>query len=76
MASAILLPRLGAGMTHGTFIEWLVADGATVEAGEEIYTVATDKVETSVEAAASGVLKAEAEPDQEFAVGERLGEIA
>jgi pyruvate/2-oxoglutarate dehydrogenase complex dihydrolipoamide acyltransferase (E2) component len=75
MGNPILLPRLGASMTHGTFVEWLVEDGSAVEAGEDLYSVATEKVETTVEAAESGILRAEAEPDQEFAVGERLGEI-
>ena len=75
MTYPILLPRLGASMTHGTFVEWLVEDGAAVEAGEDLYVVATEKVDTTVEAAASGILKAEAEPDQEFAIGDRLGEI-
>jgi pyruvate/2-oxoglutarate dehydrogenase complex dihydrolipoamide acyltransferase (E2) component len=75
MKYPILLPRLGASMTHGTFVEWLVEDGAAVEAGEDLYVVATEKVETTVEAASAGVLRAEAEAEQEFAVGDRLGEI-
>ena len=75
MASPILLPRLGASMTHGTFIEWLVEDGETVTVGQDLYTVATDKVDSTVEAAAAGVLRAEAKPEVEYAVGDRLGEI-
>ncbi len=75
MAEPILLPRLGASMTHGTFIEWLVEDGGTVAVGQELYIVATDKVDSTVEAAAAGVLHAEAEPEEEYAVGDRLGEI-
>lgn len=75
MATPILLPRLGASMTHGTFVEWLVADGAAVTAGDELYVVATEKVESTVEATVSGVLRAEAVPEEEYEVGARLGEI-
>ncbi len=75
MATPVLLPRLGASMTHGTFIEWLVADGEEVAAGDDLYIVATEKVETTVEATVSGVLRAEAVPDEEYEVGARLGEI-
>ncbi len=75
MATPILLPRLGAAMTHGTFVEWLVADGGDVAVGDELYVVATEKVDSTVEATAAGTLRAEAVPDEEYEVGARLGEI-
>ena len=45
MAVPISIPRLGFAMTEGTIVEWVVDDGATVEAGDHIYTLESDKVE-------------------------------
>ncbi|MBA3743126.1 lipoyl domain-containing protein [Sporichthya sp.] len=75
MSTPILLPRMGASMTHAVFIEWLVPDGSAVTEGDELYIVGTDKVDQTVEATATGTLRTEAQPDQEFAIGEQLGEI-
>lgn len=59
-----------------TFVEWLVKDGEPVKEGEIIYTVATDKVESTIEASASGVLRhGEAEEDEVYAVGVEIGRI-
>jgi pyruvate dehydrogenase E2 component (dihydrolipoamide acetyltransferase) len=43
-------------MTEGTVVEWLVPEGGTVQAGTAALLVATDKVETEIEAPATGVL--------------------
>lgn len=51
------LPSFGMQMTEGTIAEWLVADGAVVEAGQPIATVSTDKADSDVEAPVSGTLK-------------------
>jgi pyruvate/2-oxoglutarate dehydrogenase complex dihydrolipoamide acyltransferase (E2) component len=72
----VKMPQLTMAATEATFVEWLVADGAAVRAGDPIYAVATDKVENEVESPATGVLRhgaAEAEADYE--VGTQLGAI-
>ncbi len=56
MPTEFLMPKLGLTMTEGTVIEWLVPEGGTVEAGTAALLVATDKVETEIEAPATGVL--------------------
>src|SRR2546422_10803654 len=56
MATEIKLPRLGQGMESGTIIKWLKSEGDTVEKGEPLYELDTDKVTQEVEADASGVL--------------------
>lgn len=75
MTVQVLLPRLGVGMTEGTISEWVVADGTTVTQGQPIYVVETDKVESEVEATASGVLRIVAAPGTTLAVGELVAEI-
>lgn len=51
------LPQLGMQMTEATIEEWLVADGASVEAGQEVVAISTDKVDGAVEAPAAGSLR-------------------
>ena len=57
MAEEFTMPKLGLTMTDGTIREWLVEDGAFVQAGEPILVIETDKVETEVEARSDGVLR-------------------
>ena len=50
MASQVTLPRLGQGMESGTIVRWLKAEGDTVEKGEPLYELDTEKVTQEVEA--------------------------
>jgi pyruvate dehydrogenase E2 component (dihydrolipoamide acetyltransferase) len=56
MAAEVKLPRLGQGMESGTIVKWLKAEGDTVEKGEPLYELDTEKVTQEVEAEAAGVL--------------------
>src|SRR6266702_932350 len=56
MATEIKLPRLGQGMESGTIVKWLKSEGDSVEKGEPLYELDTDKVTQEVEAESSGVL--------------------
>ncbi len=56
MASQVTLPRLGQGMESGTIVRWLKAEGDSVEKGEPLYELDTEKVTQEVEADAGGVL--------------------
>jgi pyruvate dehydrogenase E2 component (dihydrolipoamide acetyltransferase) len=76
MAVEVSLPRLGQGMEAGTIVRWLKSEGDTVEKGEPLYELDTDKVTQEVEAEASGVLlKILAEEGAEIAVGKRIAVI-
>ena len=69
------IPRLGVAIDEATPIEWLVEDGQSVNEGDPLYVVATDKAETEVEAPASGVVRWAVELDEAYAVGTRIGSI-
>jgi pyruvate dehydrogenase E2 component (dihydrolipoamide acetyltransferase) len=56
MSSQVTLPRLGQGMETGTIVRWLKSEGDSVEKGEPLYELDTEKVTQEVEAEASGVL--------------------
>ena len=56
MATDFLMPKLGLTMEEGTILEWLVDDGSIVEPGTPVLRIETDKVESDVEAVATGRL--------------------
>ena len=71
----VYVPRPGLSVNEVTVVEWLVSDGETVEEGDLICDLATDKVDTSIEAPASGVLTHTAAVDDVLEVGAELGRI-
>lgn len=44
-------------MDKGTFVGWLKQDGASVKAGEPLFTLEGDKASQEVEATESGILR-------------------
>ena len=76
MSSQVTLPRLGQGMESGTIVRWLKAEGDTVEKGEVLYELDTEKATQEVEAEASGVLlKILAGEGEEIEVGTAIAVI-
>ncbi len=56
MAHQVLMPKWGLTMKTGKIARWLVAEGESVEAGQALLEVETDKITNTVEAPAGGVL--------------------
>ena len=50
------MPSLGADMTEGTVLEWLVGPGDTVHRGDLVAVVKTDKADVEVEVFESGTI--------------------
>src|SRR4051812_12814539 len=75
MATEVKLPRLGQGMESGTIVRWLKAEGDSVEKGEPLYELDTEKVTQEVEAEASGVLLRIAVQSGEVPVGQTVAVI-
>lgn len=57
MPTEFQMPKLGLTMEEGTIVEWLVADGTEVTAGDPVLVIETDKTQTEVEAGAGGRLR-------------------
>ena len=72
MATEVPMPKLGLTMEEATIIEWLVADGSTVEADQPILLIETDKTETEVGSPGSGRLHQIGRPGDVFPCGERI----
>ena len=76
MSSQVTLPRLGQGMESGTIVKWLKSEGDTVEKGEPLYELDTEKVTQEVEAEVGGVvLKILAGEGEEIEVGKAVAVI-
>ena len=56
MAVELFIPKLGQTVEEVTLLGWLVQDGDTVEQGQPVLEVETDKAVFPVEANASGVI--------------------
>jgi pyruvate dehydrogenase E2 component (dihydrolipoamide acetyltransferase) len=52
----VIMPKMGDGMTEGTILRWLKKEGDTVEIGDIIAEVETDKASVELPAEASGKL--------------------
>ncbi len=75
MSTPLRIPQAGAAMDEGTIIEWLVADGAAVRAGQVVYRLDTDKTELDVEAPVAGVLRIVGTAGATYPVGAEVGRI-
>ena len=75
MSIEVLLPKLGFSMNEGLVSEWLVADGATIAAGQPIFVIESEKSSNEVEAAGAGVLRILKPANETFAVGTVLAII-
>ena len=56
MATEFTMPMLGEVMEEGCIVSWLKKEGDTVEQGEIIVEVETDKAAMELESPASGLL--------------------
>jgi pyruvate dehydrogenase E1 component beta subunit len=56
MAIEVLMPALSPTMTEGNLARWLIKEGDTVEAGDVIAEIETDKATMEVEAVDEGVI--------------------
>ena len=58
MIHEIVMPQLGITMTEGSVLRWLKAAGDSIEKGEPLFIVQTDKVDMEVESPGKGFVTA------------------
>ncbi len=76
MATEIIMPALSPGQETGIFLEWLKQEGDSIEKGEPLMEVETDKANVEVEAPAEGTLSnISVKPGDEIQVGEVIALI-
>ena len=57
MAKEVIMPALGMAQETGTLLHWHKRAGETVQKGEPLMTVATDKTDVEIEAPVTGILQ-------------------
>jgi 2-oxoglutarate dehydrogenase E2 component (dihydrolipoamide succinyltransferase) len=57
MPIPVVMPQLGLTMTEGSVSKWLKKPGDSIEKGEMLFIVATDKAEMEVESMVAGTLQ-------------------
>ena len=75
MTFLINIPRLSVAISEATLIETLVGDGESVEEGDALYVVETEKVETEISAGASGTVRWTGETGTVYPIGTQIGMI-
>lgn len=63
----VKMPKFGLTMTEGTITEWFVGVGDTVNVGDALCEVETDKLTNKVEAKVAGTVKEILVPEEEDA---------
>jgi multifunctional 2-oxoglutarate metabolism enzyme len=72
----LLMPEMGESVSEGTILEWHKGEGDSVEEGETVVEISTDKVDAEVPAPVSGTIAAISKgTDEVVKVGEKLAEI-
>jgi pyruvate dehydrogenase E2 component (dihydrolipoamide acetyltransferase) len=56
MAELVTMPKLGFDMAEGTLVRWVKAEGDSVQKGDVIAEIETDKATVEVESSDSGVM--------------------
>ncbi|WP_077325379.1 dihydrolipoamide acetyltransferase family protein [Virgibacillus siamensis] len=76
MSENIVMPKLGVTMTEGTVEEWHKKVGDSVEAGESVLMISSEKLTQEIEAPVTGVLhEIKSDVAEEAKVGAVLGVI-
>jgi pyruvate/2-oxoglutarate dehydrogenase complex dihydrolipoamide acyltransferase (E2) component len=57
LISEVTMPSMGADMTEGTIAKWLKAEGESVNRGDKLAEIETDKTVVEMEAYAEGLLR-------------------
>ncbi|HWU36151.1 MAG TPA: biotin/lipoyl-containing protein [Candidatus Acidoferrum sp.] len=53
----VKMPNLGEGVTEGTIVRWVKAEGEMIGEGETLAEIMTDKVNVEFESPAAGVVR-------------------
>ena len=76
MATEVIMPKVDMVMETGTFVEWLKQEGESVEKGEALFVISTEKAAIEVDAPEDGILAGiTAKPDDVIPVTEVIAYI-
>lgn len=71
----VRIPRLSVAISEATLTDVLVAEGGHVTEGTPLYVVASEKIDTEIEAGATGVVHWTGEVGTTYDIGAEIGVI-
>ena len=75
MAHEIIIPPFGDSITSALIAQWHVEDGDTVQQGDTLVTLETDKVSSGIDSKVSGTIKILVQEDEEMPIGTVIATI-
>lgn len=69
------IPKLAVSMQEGTILEWFVQSGDTIERGQKIYSIESEKSVLEVESPFAGSITLRADTGVTLKVGTPIAEI-
>lgn len=73
----VTMPKWGLSMQEGKVVEWLAPVGASVQPGDQMLDIETEKIANTFEALDAGLLRRQvAQPDEVLPIGALLGVLA
>lgn len=72
---AVTIPAVGESVSEGIIASWLVADGQTVEEGQALLELETDKATLDIPSPASGIIKIELPEGSEVIIEQQVASI-
>ncbi len=73
MQIEIKVPSVGESVTEAILVQWFKQDGDSVQKGEVLFVIETDKITLEVEAEADGVLTVKVSEGETVAIGSVVG---
>jgi pyruvate/2-oxoglutarate dehydrogenase complex dihydrolipoamide acyltransferase (E2) component len=71
----VRIPRASIAISEATLVEVLVEDGANVDEGDPLFVIETEKVESEIQAGASGTVHWTGMVGSAYDVGAEIGVI-
>lgn len=75
MKQEIQVPEVGESITEGVLVEWLVEDGAQIQADDPLFELETDKITLEVPSPVGGVVRVEVAAGETVQVGQRVAVV-
>lgn len=75
MKHNLKIPKLGVAMEEGSIVEWNVQTGDTVQTGQVIYTLSTDKTESEIESPVNGTITIIGKVEEDYPVGTVIASV-